>query len=66
MQNQWDSLSDFNYNDGSPNCATMLHHGWALVPQEMALWVWGKVKGVEVKMAALVARRAAEVALFNS
>jgi GH24 family phage-related lysozyme (muramidase) len=65
-QNQWDSLADFVYNDGSANCATMLHHGWALVPQEMMLWVWGKVNGVEVKIAGLVARRQAEVSLFNS
>ena len=65
-QNQWDSLADFIYNDGSVHCATMLHHGWAMVTQEMPLWVWGKVNRVETKMAALTARRQAEIALFNS
>ena len=65
-QNQWDSISDFNYNDGPVNTATMLHHGWPAVTQNMLLWVWGKVNGVETKMAGLTARRQAEVALFNS
>jgi lysozyme len=65
-QNQWDSLADFIYNDGAANCAMMLHHGWSLVPQEMLFWVWGKVKGVEVKMPGLVTRRQAEAQLFQS
>jgi len=65
-QNQWDALADFIYNDGAVNCATMLHHGWALVTQNMPLWIWGKVKGVETKMAGLIRRRAAEVKLFNT
>jgi GH24 family phage-related lysozyme (muramidase) len=65
-QNQWTPLADFAYNDGAVAVATMLHHGWALVTTEMPLWVWGKVNGVETKMPGLVARRAAEVALFNT
>jgi GH24 family phage-related lysozyme (muramidase) len=32
----------------------------------MPLWIWGKVKGVETKMAGLIRRRAAEVKLFNT
>ena len=65
-QNQWDSLADFCYNDGGTRTATMLHHGWSLVTLEMPLWIWGKVNGVEVKIAGLIKRRAAEIALFNT
>jgi lysozyme len=65
-QNQWNSCADFIYNDGAENLATMLHHGWDQVPNEMPHWIYGKVKGVETKLPGLKARRAAEVALFTS
>ena len=65
-QNQVDSCSDFVYNEGSVRLATMLHHGWSQVPYQMPAWVYGEIDGVETKMPGLVARRAAEVALFNA
>ncbi len=65
-QNQFDALVDFCYNLGPGDLATMLHHGWAAVPVQMLAWVYGEIDGVEQKLPGLEARRAKEVALFNS
>jgi GH24 family phage-related lysozyme (muramidase) len=65
-QNQWDAIADFIYNEGGPNTATMLHHGWDQVPIQMPRWIWEEVNGVEQQSAGLAGRRAKEVALFNT
>lgn len=65
-QNQIDSCSDFLYNDGAANFATMMHHGFDQVPLQMPAWHWTHVNGVLTDCLGLVARRAKEVALFNT
>ena len=65
-QNQFDALADFCYNEGAAHLATMLHHGEAQVPTQMPAWVYAAINGVETKLAGLVRRRAAEVALFQT
>ncbi len=65
-QNQIDSCSDFLYNDGPANFATMIHHGFDQVPVQMPAWHWAHVNGVLTSIPGLVARRAKEVALFNT
>ncbi len=65
-QNQVDSCSDFLYNNGPANFATMIHHGFDQVPAQMPAWHWAHVNGVLTSLPGLVARRAKEVALFNT
>lgn len=60
-QNQWDALCDFGYNLGVASLRTMLAHGWDQVPQQITRWC--RVNGEP--SAGLLARRQAEVALFN-
>ena len=61
-QNQFDALCDFGYNLGVTALYTMLNHGWSEVPVQMLRWdnVQGKPN------AAILARRQAEVQLFNT
>lgn len=65
-QNQIDACSDFLYNDGPANFATMIHHGLDQASVQMPAWHWAHVNGVLTSLPGLVARRAKEVALFNS
>lgn len=61
-QNQFDALIDFAYNLGIAALQTMTGHGWDEIPEQIPYWnhVAGKVN------LGLIARRAKEVALFNS
>lgn len=61
-QNQFDACCDFGYNLGLGALQTMLAHGLADVPNQMPRW--NHVRGVV--SAGLAARRAKEVALWNS
>ena len=65
-QNQYDANGDFLYNDGPTAFATMIHHGLSQFPVQAPAWHWEHVNGVLVSSPGLVARRAAEVLLFNS
>lgn len=65
-QNQIDACGDFAYNEGILHLATMLNHGWDQVPNQMPFWVYAMVNGVETKLPGLIARRAKEVALWNT
>ena len=65
-QNQHDALASFCYNLGPVRLATMLHHGFDQAPLQMPAWVYADVDGIEQKLLALEARRAAEVKLFNT
>jgi lysozyme len=65
-QNQIDACSDFLYNEGATSFATMMHHDLDQVPIQMPAWHWTHVNGVLVSLPGLVARRAKEVALFNT
>lgn len=64
-QNQYDALIDFCYNLGPGALATMLHHGAAAVPAQMAAWCYEHVNGVLTKSDALAARRTREIALYG-
>jgi lysozyme len=61
-QNQWDAVADWAYNEGVGNLITLLAHGIDQIPAQLPRWnlSQGKV------LPGLVARRAAEVALFNT
>lgn len=61
-QSQFDALCDFAYNLGLGALETMLKHGLAQVPAQIPRW--DNVGGAP--NAGLAARRAKEVALFNS
>lgn len=63
-QNQYDALIDFCYNLGPADLATMMHHGWEQIPQQIPAWCYEHVNGVAVVNQDLKNRRAAEVALF--
>jgi GH24 family phage-related lysozyme (muramidase) len=65
-QNQFDALVDFCYNEGPAALATMLHHGEAQVPTQMAAWCYEHVNGVAQRSDGLAARRAKEIALYGS
>jgi lysozyme len=65
-QNQFDACADFIYNDGPVAFATLIHHGLDQFPIQAPAWHWTHVNGVLVSSPGLVARRAKEVALFNS
>ena len=65
-QNQYDACADFIYNDGPVAFATMIHHGLSQFPIQAPAWHWTHVKGVLTDSKGLAARRAKEVALFNS
>lgn len=65
-QNQKDACADFCYNEGPRNFATMIAHGWDQVPANMPKWCYAMKDGVETIDKGLQARRAAEVALFNT
>jgi GH24 family phage-related lysozyme (muramidase) len=61
-QNQWDALSSFTYNCGRGALIQLLAHGVDQVPVQLMRWTHslGQV------LPGLVARRAAEVELWNS
>ena len=61
-QNQFDALIDFGFNLGVGALQTMCSHGMENVPEQMPRWnhCQGSVS------TALTARRAAEVALWNT
>ena len=61
-QNQWDAIADWAYNVGVVKLVALLAHGIDQIPIQLPRWnlSQGKV------LPGLVARRAAEVALFNS
>jgi lysozyme len=61
-QNQFDALIDFGYNLGLAALHMLLSHGLSEVPDQVPRW--NHVNGLP--NAALSARRAAEVSLFNS
>lgn len=65
-QDQWDALCDFGFNDGVGALKELLAHGWEQVPEQLMRWDHDKKNGVEVVDPDLKARRAAEVALFNT
>ncbi len=61
-QNQWDAVADFTFECGTGALVELLAHGVDQIPAQLPRWVHagGKV------LPGMVARRAAEVALFNS
>lgn len=61
-QNQFDALCDFEYNAGCGAGRKMLSHGWDQVTTQILRW--NIARGVVNPN--LVARRAAEVILFNT
>lgn len=61
-QNQWDALADFAYNAGNGALIQLLAHGIENVPTQLLRWVHAGTK----VLPRLVARRDAEIALFNS
>lgn len=65
-ENEFDAVISFGYNEGIAGMATMLHHGWTQVPAQMPAWHWKHVGGVLIDDKGLAARRALEVAFFNS
>ena len=65
-QNQFDALVDFCYNLGVGPLSTMMHHGWSQIPIQIPAWCYKHVNGLPVKDSGLQARRAKEVALFNT
>jgi lysozyme len=70
--NQYAALLDFAFNMGvgAFRASTLCHYintgNMALAPGQFALWVHGRVNGVEVVLPGLVRRRAAEVAVWNA
>ena len=65
-QNQHDALADFTHECGIGALQQLAAHGIAQVPAQLPRWVHAKVRGVEVVLAGMVARRAKEVALWNA
>ena len=65
-QDQWDAVADFCFNLGAGALIMMLSHGIDQIPAQMPRWCHAKVDGVETTLPGLVARRAAEVALYNT
>jgi lysozyme len=65
-QNQIDACSDFMYNDGPVNLATMLSHGWDQVPVQITRWCYEHINGVVQQSPGLLARRQKELALFQT
>ena len=67
-QGQFDALVDFCYNvENQPqSLEQLLAHGWDQVPAQLPRWAHEKVNGVWIVNPGLLARRQAEVALFNS
>lgn len=61
-QNQFDALCDFAYNDGCGAVRMMLSHGWDQVTDQILRWKYSR----GTVNPGLVARRAAEVALFQT
>ena len=64
IQNQFDALCDFAYNEGVGALATLLGHGWDQVTAQMPRWCYEHVNGVLTKSTGLLARREKEVAMF--
>ena len=60
-QNQWDAVSDWVYNLGAGHLVDLLSHGVEDIPNQLPRWnrAGGNV------LPGLVARRAAEVTLYN-
>ena len=65
-QNQFDALIDFTYECGLGALHQLLAHGWSQVTVQLPRWVHANVGGVETVLEGMVARRAAEIQLFNS
>ena len=65
-QDQWDAVADFCFNLGTGALIMMLSHGIDQIPAQLPRWCHAKVDGVETELPGLVARRAAEVALYNT
>ena len=67
-QGQFDALVDFVYNvkNQPASLEQLLAHGWANVPAQLPRWCNETVDGQTVENAGLLARRNAEVQLFNS
>jgi lysozyme len=65
-QNQFDALADFTYECGLGALHQLLAHGWSQVTVQLPRWVHANVGGVETVLEGMVARRAAEIQLFNS
>jgi len=61
-QSQWNCLASFTYNCGRGALIQLLAHGVDQVPVQLFRWTHGGGK----VLPGLVARRAAEVALWNS
>lgn len=61
-QNQWDAVADFTFECGSGALIQLLAHGIDQIPAQLPRWVHagGKV------LPGMIARRAAEVKMFNS
>ena len=70
--NQWSALLDFVFNEGigrfeTSTLASLIKRGdLAGVGAQFDRWVYGQVDGEEVQLPGLVARRAAETALWQS
>jgi lysozyme len=65
-ENQWTAIADFTFECGEGALIQLLAHGIDQICAQLPRWVRARVNGVEVELTGMVARRAAEVALFNS
>lgn len=64
-QGQFDALIDFTYECGAGALETLLAHGWNQVPWQLPRWAHAQVNGAEVELPGMVARREAEVTMFE-
>ena len=64
-QGQFDALCSFAYNLGCESLSVLLGHGFDQVPTQLPRWCHIVQNGVSVVSEALVARRQAEVILFQ-
>jgi len=66
-QNQYDSLADFGFNEGTNALRLLLSHGWYQVPIQILRWKYAKDKdGNEIEIPNLLARRQEELELWKA
>lgn len=65
-QNQYNALIDFSYECGVTALMELASHGQSQVTTQLPRWVHAHVNGQLVELPGMVARRAAEVKLYNT